>query len=130
MNPPLETLSHVQFAIGNGPDDEDFVGIIDPVSREEWPQFRDAVNRQARTNDFEGVARPFSFHDMLIRGTVCFLNHYKNFEAVSFPMAFRMGRGTYCSPAKTVSRFENTTQVVKLLLPIQRNTPDGVFGAN
>lgn len=75
----------------------DLNGNIDLVSWEEWPKLRDTINRDA-WNDTQGV-QPFSFppvlscEDMIVRGTQCFLDHYK----ISFPTKFATGTGAFCS---------------------------------
>jgi hypothetical protein len=76
-----------------------------PVSRQEWPKFRDAVNRDAEVSSgrFYSYGTDTSYDEMLVNGLQCLLDNFEHFESCSFVARFPDGKGAYCEKRPTYS---------------------------
>jgi hypothetical protein len=87
-----------------------------PVSRQEWPKFRDAVNRDAEVSSgrFYSYGTDTSYDEMLVNGFQCLLDNSEAFEGCSFTARFPTGKGVYCEKRATHTSFLEYYQAVSL----------------
>jgi hypothetical protein len=85
-----------------------------PVSRQEWPKFRDAVNRDAEVSSgrFYSYGTDTSYDEMMVKGFQCLLDNAEKFEGCSFPARFPVGKGSYCEKRPTHTSFREYYQAV------------------
>lgn len=111
----MEVVLHFFGNVGSQPADIN-CDTIAPVSKQEWPKFRDTVNRDAlRASGVAFTVRygmDTSYDEMLVKGFQCLLDNCESFERFSFPARFPTGKGAYCEKRPTHISFREYYQAV------------------
>jgi hypothetical protein len=110
----MEIPLHVFGNVGMSDGADMSCDTIAPVSRQEWPKLRDAVNRAAEVSSGRvySYGTNTSYDEMLLNGFQCLLDNFESFESVSFIARFPLGKGVYCEKRPTHTSFLEYYQTV------------------
>jgi hypothetical protein len=87
----METIYRIMGPIPSNLNSNTKLRRCRPVSREEWPEFRDKINAR-----IPGTYAPdCTFDEHVLAGLMCWVTNPNAFESVTFPMAFPTNKGYF-----------------------------------